>query len=78
MISKSDNILEFFTWSLAVKDIGGKEAPSSFFCDEGVVQLSESANCRQEKVPQPRLPGFHLDTDTEGANHAKHFTQKRN
>ena len=50
-----------FTRSLAVEDFRGKEAASSFLCDVGIVQLTETTDCRQEQVPQACLPGFHLE-----------------
>lgn len=50
-----------FTWSLAVKDIRAKDAVSSFFCNIGIIQLTESTDCRKEQVPQPCFPGLHLN-----------------
>lgn len=50
------------TWGLAVEDLRSKKAASCLLCNVGVVQLTEATDCRQEKVPQAHIPGFHLHT----------------
>lgn len=54
-----------FTRSLAVENFRGKGAMPRLLCDVGIVQLSEAADCRQEQVPQPFLPGFHLEVQMD-------------
>ena len=61
VVLKISNHVGCFTRSLAVEDFRGKEAASSFLCDVGIVQLTETTDCRQEQVPQACLPGFHLE-----------------
>lgn len=50
------------TWGLAVEDLRSKKAASRLLCNVGVVQLTETTDCRQEQVPQACFPGFHLHT----------------
>lgn len=64
----------FFTWSLAVEHFGSEEAAARFFCDVGIIQLSESTDRRQEQVPQPGLLGFLLDSQ----NNIYYKSVKRN
>lgn len=61
-VCKMVSISMISTWGLAVEDLGSKKAASCLLCNVGVVQLAETTDCRQEQVPQARLPGFHLHT----------------
>lgn len=54
-----------FTRSLAVENFRGKGATPCLLCDVGIVQLTEATDCRQEQVPQPFLPGFHLEAQMD-------------
>lgn len=53
------------TWGLAVENLRSKKAASCLLCYVGVVQLTETTDCRQEQVPQAHFPGFHLHTQID-------------
>lgn len=56
------NLTGCFTRSLTVEDFRGIDAAPSFLCNIGIVQLTETTDCRKEQVPKPCLLGFNLVT----------------